>query len=112
MTVHVCDMKQMLISILTDKTLMLEKNFAEGYNVINGDVDNNNPCNLKYGKEHTGDTWIPARDQFCANLNHHSMSVAVIIFGGKSHTGLHGTLALTPIIFTLTLFNWSACNNT
>ncbi len=40
------------------------------------------------------------------------MPVALIVFGDKSHTDVHGTLSLTPIIFTLTLFNRSACNNT
>ena len=40
------------------------------------------------------------------------MPVALIVFGDKSHADLHGTLSLTPIIFTLTLFNQSACNNT
>jgi hypothetical protein len=54
-TVPVFDMKEMLISILTDKTLMSNTNFVEGYNVLTGDVDNNNPCNQKYGEVHTGD---------------------------------------------------------
>jgi hypothetical protein len=40
------------------------------------------------------------------------MPVALIVFGDKSHTDLHGTLSLTPIIFSLTLFNRSARNNT
>jgi hypothetical protein len=40
------------------------------------------------------------------------MPIAKIVFGDKSHTDLHGTLSLTPIIFTLTLFNRSARNNT
>ncbi len=40
------------------------------------------------------------------------MPVALIVFGDKSHTDLHGTLSLTSIIFTLTLFNRSARNNT
>ncbi len=35
------------------------------------------------------------------------MPVGIIVFGDKSHTDLHGTLSLTPIIFTLTLFNRS-----
>ncbi len=34
------------------------------------------------------------------------------MFGDKSHTDLHGTLSLTPIIFTPTLFNQSAPNST
>ncbi len=31
-TVPVFDTKEMIISILTDKTLMTDKNFAEGFN--------------------------------------------------------------------------------
>jgi hypothetical protein len=103
-TVPVFDMKEMLVSILTD--------FAEGYNVLTGDVSNNNPCNQKYGEVHTGDAWLPARDRYCANPDRPTMPVGLIVFGDKSHTNLHGTLALTPIIFTLTLFNRTSRNNT
>jgi hypothetical protein len=64
-TVPVFDTKEMIISILTDKTLMTDKNFAEGYNVLLGDVDPNKTCNEKYGEVHTGDAWIPARNRYC-----------------------------------------------
>ncbi len=111
-TVPVFDMKEMLISILTSKTLMSNTNFMEGYNVLTGDVDNNNPCNQKYGEVHTGDAWLPARDRYSSNPNHPTMPVGLIVFGDKSHTNLHGTSALTPIIFTLTLFNWPSRNIT
>ena len=40
------------------------------------------------------------------------MPVALIVFRDKSHTDLHGALALTLVIFTLTLFNQLAHNNT
>ena len=63
------------------------------------------PNNSKYGEIHTGDAWLPARNRFCPRINGHSMPVALIVFGDKSHTDLHGTLALTPVLFTLTLFN-------
>ena len=39
------------------------------------------------------------------------MPVALIVFADKTHTDLHGALSLTPIIFTLTLFNRFARNN-
>jgi hypothetical protein len=91
---------------------MLNTNFAEGYNVLTGDVDNNNPCNQKYGKVYTGDAWLLVRDRFCANPHRPTMPVGLIVFGDKSHINLHGTLALTPIIFTLTLFNQLSRNNT
>jgi hypothetical protein len=45
--VPVFDMKEMLDSILTDKTLTSNTNFMDGYNVLTGDVNNNNPCNQK-----------------------------------------------------------------
>ncbi len=104
-TVPVFDTKEMLISILTDKTLMSNTNFVEGYNVLTGDVDNNNPCNQKYSEVHTGDVWLPARERYCANPNRPTMPIGLIVFGDKSHTNQNGILAWTPIIFTLTLFN-------
>jgi hypothetical protein len=58
------------------------------------------------------DAWLPTRDRNCANPNCPTMPVGLIVFGDKSHTNLHRTLAMTPIIFTLTLFNWPSRNNT
>ena len=104
-TVPVFDMKEMLTSLLTDQTIMVDTNFADGYDVLTGDVDVNNPSNDKYGEVHTGDAWIPARDRYCSNPQGPTMPVGFIVFGNKSHTDLHGTLSLTPIIFTLTLFD-------
>jgi hypothetical protein len=104
-TVPVFDMKEMLTSLLTDQTIMVDTNFAYGYDVLTGDVDVNNPSNDKYREVHTGDAWLPARDRYCSNLQGPTMPVGLIVFGDESHTNLHGTLSLTPIIFTLTLFN-------
>ncbi len=39
------------------------------------------------------------------------MPVGLIVFGDKFHTDLHGALSLTPIIFTLTLINHAAQND-
>jgi len=39
------------------------------------------------------------------------MPVALIVFVDKTHTDLHGALSLTPIIFTLILFNRASRNN-
>jgi hypothetical protein len=101
-TVPVFDTKEMIISLLTDPLLMNDSNFAKGYNVRTGEVDMNNPCNLKYGKVHTGDAWLPARNRYCTVTKQQTMPIALIVFRDKSHTDLHGTLSLTPIIFTLT----------
>ncbi len=74
--------------------------------MLTGKVDNH-PANNKYRVVvHTGDAWLPARDRYCQNKT--DMPVGLIVFGDKSHTDLHGALSLTPIIFTLTLFNCAA----
>jgi hypothetical protein len=54
----------MFNSLLTDPSVMNEKNFAEGHNVLTGKVDIH-PANNKYGEIHTGDAWLPARDRHC-----------------------------------------------
>ena len=112
-TVPVFDAKQMILDLLTDQNLMNNSNIAEGYDIISGDVDPNNQSYQKYSEVHTGDEWLPARDCFCSppDLTHNDMPIALIIFGDKSHTDLHGALALTPIIFTLTLFNRTSRKN-
>ncbi len=87
---------------------MVDTNFSDGYDVLTGDVDVNNLTNDKYGEVHTGDAWILARDRYCSNSQGPTMPVGLIVFGDNSHIDLHGTLSLTPIIFTLTLFNQAA----
>jgi hypothetical protein len=87
---------------------MMESNFAEGYNVLTGNVDMMNPSNQIYGEVHAGEAWLPARNKyFAGNEGKTNMPVALIVFGAKSHTDLHRALLLTPIIFTMTmLFDW------
>ncbi len=85
----------MIISLLTEPSVMNKKNFAEEYDVLTGEVDNH-PANSKVGEVHTGDELLPARDRYCQNKT--DMPVGLIVFGDKSHTDLHGALSLTPII--------------
>jgi hypothetical protein len=56
----VFDTKHMIISLLSDPSVMYENNFAEGYNVLTGKRDNK-PASNKYGEVHTDDAWLPAR---------------------------------------------------
>ena len=79
--------RQCIIILLT-KRLFLLTTLCENYSVI-----------------HTGDEWLPARDCFCSSpdVTHNDLPIGLIIFGDKSRTDLHGALALTPMIFTLTL---------
>jgi hypothetical protein len=48
-TVPAFDTKHMIISLSTDPCVMNEKNFAEGYNVLTGEVVDH-PANEKYGR--------------------------------------------------------------
>jgi hypothetical protein len=98
----------MIISLLSDPSVMNKKKFAEWFNLLTGKVDNH-PANNKYGEVHTGDAWLPARDKYCQNKT--DKPVGLIVFRDKSHTDLHEALSLTPIILTLTLFNHAAHND-
>jgi hypothetical protein len=92
--------------MLMDTMPMTKSDFAEGYNVLTGNVDMMNPSNQKYGEVHTGEAWLPARNKYCGGKEGKTnMPVALIVFGDKSHTDLHEALSLSPIIFTMTLFN-------
>ncbi len=65
---------------------MNKKNLAEGYNIFTGDIDKNHPFNTKFGEVHTGDTWLPARNQHCRSTEkRESMPIALVVFGDKSH---------------------------
>jgi hypothetical protein len=75
-TVRVFDTKQMIISLLTDKLLMTDTNFAEGYNVLTGEVDINNSCYSKFRELHTGDACLPARNRYCILTKQPKMPVA------------------------------------
>jgi hypothetical protein len=58
---------------------------------------------------HTSAAWLPARNRYFKNET--DMPVGLIVFGDKSQTDLNGALLLTPIIFTMTLFNSAAQND-
>jgi hypothetical protein len=98
------------LSLLIDLSFMYINNIAEGYDVWTGLVKGNIPENNKYREVHTGDACLPAQNRYCQQ--EYEMSVSLIVFANKSHTDLHGALSLTPIIFTLTMFNHAArCNS-
>jgi len=109
-TISLLDTKFMILSLLTDDFLMQDENLAPGYDIFTGDVDPNHPDGQNYGEIHTGDAWEGARNRFCGS-NGKYMPLALIVFGDMTHTDLHGTLSVTPIIFSLTCFNCAARNN-
>jgi hypothetical protein len=67
----------MIISLLSDPSVMNKTNFAEGYNVVTGEVENH-PAYSKYGEVHTGDVWLPARERYCQNKT--DMPFGLIVF--------------------------------
>jgi hypothetical protein len=77
-TVSVFNAKHMITSLLTDPSLMKESNFAEGYNVLMGEVLKGHPENKNYSEVHTGDAWQPAMKRYCQNVT--DMPVALIVF--------------------------------
>ena len=105
-TVSVFDLEAQIMSLLQDENLMIKDNLAEGYNVHTGKPTE--PV-THYGEIHTGDAWEPARKYFCGD-HPFNMPVSLILFGDKSHFDMHGTLATTPLCFTLSCFNKSARN--
>jgi len=109
-TVPVFDTKAMILSILHDASLMRNENFAAGLDIFTGYVDDECPSNKSFGEIHTGNAWKPAVQRFCGHDGKY-MPFAMIVFGDKSHTDLHGSLSLTPITFTATFFNRNVRNN-
>jgi hypothetical protein len=106
-TVPTFDTESMILSMLTNKALMQESNYAAGYNIYSGKKDISHPHNKLYGEIHTGKAWEKARSHYCRK-KYEFMPIALIVFGDKSHTDLHGALSVTPIIMTLSLFNRTA----
>ena len=107
-TVPVFDAQSMILSLLHNPLIMKEENLAPGYDIFTGKL-NDSECNELYGELHTRDRWLPALTHHCGT-NGEFMPVALVVFGDKSHTDLHGLLSVEPVSFTLSLFNPVARN--
>ena len=46
-TVSLFDIEHMILSLLSDESLMKDENLAPGYDIFTGDVDENHPHNKK-----------------------------------------------------------------
>lgn len=108
-TVPVFDATAMILSLLHDPTIMVPENLAAGYDIFTGAELDGYECNGRYGEVHTGDAWAKALKWHCGG-NGEYMPIALILFGDKSHTDLHGLLSVEPVSFTLSLFNVSSRN--
>jgi hypothetical protein len=56
-SVSVFDLEAMITSLLTNKRLMTEENFADGLNIFTGKPEG---VINDFGEIHTGDAWEPA----------------------------------------------------
>ena len=63
-----------------------------------------------YGEFHTGKSWAEAVAQHVITGSG-DMPVGLVVYIDKSHFDTHGGLCVTPISFTLTLFNKEARNS-
>ena len=49
-TVSLFDIEFMILSLLTDESLMKEETFAPGYDIYTGEVEEQHPHNQNYGR--------------------------------------------------------------
>jgi hypothetical protein len=78
-TVSIFDSETMMMSLLTDPTLMQPKNLAHGYDIFTG---KSGGCQEdSHGKIHTGDAWELARRRFCSDEDSMNMPIALVILG-------------------------------
>ena len=108
--VPVFDIEAVLSKMLCNPALMKQEHFAKNYNIFTGQevTTQHGQGRVEYYDEfHTGQRWQPAVDHFCAG-NNDLFPCALVIFYDKSHADRHGSLAVAPIMFTLTLFNKTA----
>eukprot|EP00985_Skeletonema_marinoi_P011841 scaffold5623_cov74-Skeletonema_marinoi.AAC.1 len=60
-----------------------------------------------YDEIHTGQQWQTAVNHYCGDSDN-LLPCGLVVFYDKSHADRHGSLAVSPIMFTLTLFNKTA----
>lgn len=113
--VPIFDIQAVLTKMLTNPTLMQAKHFAANYDIFTGasssDKGNERRCSGDdydyYDEIHTGRQWTTAVNHYCSG-NENLFPCGLVIFYDKSHADRHGSLAVSPIMFTPTFFNKAA----
>ena len=105
-TVPTFDFKSMVLSLVHDKELMSTDNLIPNFDIFSGKETTVGPemC----GDIHTGDMYKQALERYCTEVG--DFPLPIIIFYDKTHTDLHGSLATSPLMFTLGFFNQKARN--
>ena len=87
---------------------MKESNYAENYDIWTGKSTAKE--HTHYGGIHTGKAFEPARRLYCGN-DEKNFPCPLILFYDKTHLDLHGSLACSPVIAWIGIFNEAASNN-
>lgn len=108
-TMPVFDIKAVLAKMLQNPLLMQEANIAANYDVFTGKPLRNTAFEDQayYDEIHTGQQWQTAVNHYCGDSDN-LLPCGLVVFYDKSHADRHGSLAVSPIMFTLTLFNKTA----
>ena len=108
-TVPVFDIQAVLSKMLRNPLLMQQDNFAANYDIFTGKPIRSSTFedNAFYDEIHTGKQWPIAVDHYCGECVN-AFPCGLVVFYDKSHADRHGSLAVSPIMFTLTLFNKAA----
>ena len=104
--VPVFDAQAVITKMLQDPKLMRPENIASEYDIFSG-KSTSNIGEEYYDEVHTGTRWGVARSHYCGN-DENALPCGLIVFYDKSHKDRHGALCVSPILFTLTLFNKTA----
>ena len=104
------DIDYMILSLLTDNSLMKDENLAPGYDIFTGEVSEDHPASKNMERYTLVMHGMIQRHDLCGSKGK-CTPLALILFEDKTHTDLHGPLSVTPVILPLTLFNCAARNN-
>ena len=114
--VPVFDIQAVLSKMLCNPMLMQTENFAADYDIYSGtstrvSTENGDTVEVGdiayYDEIHTGQRWKPAVAHYCAGDNN-LFPCGLVVFYDKSHSDRNGSLSVSPLMFTLTLFNKTA----
>ena len=83
-TVSLFDIEYMILSLLTNNSLVKDENLAPGYDSFMGEFLADHSDNNKYGEVHTGDAYKDACKRFCGSKGKYT-PLALILFGDKIH---------------------------
>ena len=108
-TMPVFDIQAVLSKMLGNPMLMQEANFAANYDIFTGKPihDLAFEDTAYYDEIHTGQQWPLAVDHYCSD-SANEFPCGLVVFYDKSHADRNGSLAVSPVMFTLTLFNKAA----